>query len=310
MSTRTPARTSTPPAERTERTLRGSVRRHPLTWFFTLAYGLSWVAWLPYVLSGNGLGVWHVTFPGGAGASQFTGVLPGAYLGPIGSALLIIALTEGRAGLRTWRSRMTRFKVSRRWYLAVLVSVPLALTLASAALSGDGPAQPSTTVLLAFLPGLAAQMVTTGLAEEPGWREFAMPRMQRRLGPLAATLAVGVLWGCWHLPLFLTDWGGGPDVAWTEPVEFVVTATLFSFVMTWVFNRSGESMPLVMLLHCGVNNYFSVAGEDLFPGMSHADVTHAFFLASLAGAVVALAATRGRLGLPERQPARTGEAAG
>lgn len=298
MSTDTPTRTSTPPADRT---LRGSVRRRPLTWFFALAYGLSWVAWLPYVLSGNGLGVWHFTFPGGAGASQLTGVLPGAYLGPIGSALLIIALTEGRAGLRTWRARMTRFKVSWRWYLAVLVSVPLALTLASVVLSGDGPARPSVTVLLAFLPGLIAQLITTGLAEEPGWREFAMPRMQRRHGPLVATLIVGVLWGGWHLPLFLTDWGGGPDITWTEPVEFVATATLFSFVMTWVFNRSGESMPLVMLLHCGVNNYFSIAGEDLFPGMSHADVTHAFFLASLAGAVIALAATRGRLGLPKRQ---------
>ncbi|MDI9835208.1 type II CAAX endopeptidase family protein [Streptomyces sp. KAU_LT] len=310
MSTQTPAPTSTPPAGRTENALRGSIRRHPLTWFFTLAYGLSWVAWLPYVLSGNGLGVWHFTFPGGAGASQITGVLPGAYLGPIGSALLIIALTEGRAGLRTWRGRMTRFKVGWRWYLAVLVSVPLALVLASAALSGDGPARPSATVLLAFLPGLAAQMITTGLAEEPGWREFAMPRMQRRNGPLNATLVVGVLWGCWHLPLFLTDWGGGPDVAWTEPVEFVVTATLFSFVMTWVFNRSGESMPLVMLLHCGINNYFSVAGDDLFPGMSRADVTHAFLLASLAGAVIALAATRGRLGLPKPQPAPVETAAG
>ena len=65
MSTDTPARTSTPPAERT---LRGSVRRRPLTWFFALAYGLSWVAWLPYVLSENGLGVWHFTYPGLRGA--------------------------------------------------------------------------------------------------------------------------------------------------------------------------------------------------------------------------------------------------
>lgn len=304
VSTRTP-----PPARHAAPKLRGSIRRYPLTWFFILANGLSWAAWLPYVLSEHGLGIWGYTFPGNAATAQLLGVLPGAYLGPITSALVITGITEGRAGLRAWRKRMTRFKVSWRWYLVVLVSVPAALTLASIALAGHGPVLPSAAVLAAYLPALLVQMVTTGLAEEPGWREFAMPRLQRRSGPLAATLIVGVLWGAWHLPLFLTEWGGGPHVAWTVPVQFVATAVLFSVVMTWVFNKSGESMPLVMLLHCGVNNFFSVAWSDMFPSLSGADVAHAFLLASLAGALILLVATRGRLGLP-KQPGHTGVSSG
>ncbi|MFD5010784.1 CPBP family intramembrane glutamic endopeptidase [Streptomyces chartreusis] len=123
---------------------------------------------------------------------------------------------------------------------------------------------PTAMILAAYLPGLLIQMLTTGLADEPGWREFAMPRLQSRYGLLSATLVVGVLWGAWHLPLFLTDWGGGPHVAWSVPAEFVATALLFNAVMTWVFNKSGESMPLVMLLHCDVNN-FSIAWSDLSP---------------------------------------------
>ncbi|WP_033320480.1 CPBP family intramembrane glutamic endopeptidase [Streptomyces yerevanensis] len=276
--------------------LRDSIRRRPLTWFFSLAFLLSWAAWTPYVLSENGLGVWHFAFPGAGGSSQLLGVLPGAYLGPITSALLVIGITEGRPGLRAWRRRMTKFKVSWRWYAVVLVSVPAALTLSSVALADRGPELPSATVLAVFLPGLLLQMITTGLAEEPGWREFAMPRMQRRYGPVIATLVVGVLWGVWHLPLFLSDWGGWPDVDATEPLEFVGSAIALSFVMTWVFNRSGGSMPLVMLLHCGVNNYISIAWSDMFPTLSSDDTTHAFLLSSTAAALVLLVATRGRLG--------------
>ncbi|MFE6175294.1 CPBP family intramembrane glutamic endopeptidase [Streptomyces sp. NPDC056464] len=140
-------------------------------------------------------------------------------------------------------------------------------------------------------------MVTTGLAEEPGWREFAMPRLQRRHGPLLGTLVVGPLWGAWHLPLFLTEWGG-PHVTWSTPLEFIVTAIALSFVMTWVFNRTDESLPLAMLLHCGVNNYISLAWSDMFPSLSDGYAAHALLLTSTAAAVVLLIATRGRLGCP------------
>jgi hypothetical protein len=30
-----------------------------------------------------------------------------------------------------------------------------------------------------------------------------------------------VLWGGWHLSLFLTEWGG-PHVTWVMPVEFIL----------------------------------------------------------------------------------------
>jgi hypothetical protein len=49
-------------------------------------------------------------------AGQLVGLLPGAYLGPLGAAFLVTALAEGRPGLRRWRGRLFRFGVGWRWY--------------------------------------------------------------------------------------------------------------------------------------------------------------------------------------------------
>lgn len=274
---------------------RAWIRRRPLTWFFVMAYVCSWAAWTPYILSDDGVGVLHFGFPALLGTTQFAGVLPGAYLGPILSAFVVTAVAQGRPGLRAWGGRLVKWRVNWRWYAAVIVGVPAVLTVCLSALVGTVPAAPSLATAAVFLPGLALQVVTTGLAEEPGWRDFAMPLVQRRYGPLLGTLIVGPLWGVWHLPLFLTDWAG-PHVTWETPVEFVLTAIAFSFVMTLVFNRTGESLPMVMLLHVGVNNYFSLAVAEMFPKLTDQDTNRAFLVASVVVALAVLIATRGRLG--------------
>lgn len=275
--------------------LRGLTARRPVTVFFVLANLASWIAWIPYVLSNHGLGVWDVTFPGGPLGSQLLGVLPGAYLGPIASAALVTAVADGRAGLREWAGRLWRWRVSWRWYVGILLGVPAVFVLATLFVGGQAQV-PSLMVLAVFVPGLLLQMITTGLAEEPGWRDFALPRLQRSAGPLGAAAIVGPLWGVWHLPLFLTQWGGGPDVAWYRPVEFIAVCVALNVVMQWVFNRTGQSLPMAMLLHVSINNFASVVWSDMFPGLSTDYVQHALLLGSSVAAGVLLVATRGRLG--------------
>lgn len=274
----------------------GLIRRHPLIAFFTLANLASWIAWTPYVLSRHGLGVWDFSFPGGASGGQLLGMLPGAYLGPIGSALLVTALCDGRAGLRTWARRLWRWKVGWHWYAGIIVGVPVAAILSTMAFTGGQVHAPSSAVLIAFVPGLVMQMVTTGLAEEPGWRDFALPRMQRRFGPLPAVLLVGLLWGVWHLPLFVTEWGGYPDVPWHRPVLFVLFCIVFNIAMAWVFNRTHESLPMAMLLHVSVNNFASIAGEQMFPTVDRDIFQQALILGAAVVGAVLIVATRGRLG--------------
>ncbi|WP_380158920.1 CPBP family intramembrane glutamic endopeptidase [Kineococcus sp. R86509] len=281
----------------------GVVSRHPLVAFFTLAFGLSWLAWIPYVLSGNGLGVLPFSFPALLGTSQLLGVLPGAYLGPVTAAFVVTALVEGRPGLRSWRGRLLRFGVGWRWYLGVGVVVPVSILAATFVLPQAWEAVRPVGVLLlvSYLPMLALQVVTTALAEEPGWRDFALPRLQTRFGAVPGTVLLGLLWGAWHLPLFLTEWGGWPDVSWTHPVLFTASCVPLSLVMTWVFNRSGQSVPLVMLLHAGINSTYTLLWPAIFPALDgDQDTLVVQLFATTVATLVLIVATRGRLGAPTR----------
>jgi membrane protease YdiL (CAAX protease family) len=282
------------------------VHRFPLTVFFALAYGLSWAAWTPYVLSENGLGWIPLRFPAVLGTSQLLGMLPGAYLGPLTAAFLVTAAAEGRPGLRNWSQRLTRWRVGWRWYVGVLVGVPATILLTTAALpdAWGHVASVSLVLVAAYVPMLFVQFVTTATAEEPGWRDFALPRLQNRFGAVRGTMVLGLLWGGWHLPLFLTEWGGWPDVAWYSPVEFVAGCVPLSLVMTWVFNRTRQSLPIVMVLHASINATYSLVWPAVFPTLNvNTDPLITQLIASTALALILIVATRGRLGMAvEREP--------
>jgi uncharacterized protein len=115
----------------------------------------------------------------------------------------MIGITEGRAGIR----RFVLWRVGLGWYLFALIGIPLILVLsvivlpgALASFQGLAPLEPlpllGIFVYIFFLGG--------PLSEEPGWRGFALPRLQSLHGPLVGSPILGILWGLWHLPLFWT----------------------------------------------------------------------------------------------------------
>lgn len=282
--TTTPSPTSAGPV--------GLIRRHPLLSFMVLANLLSWIAWTPYVLSQSGLGILPIQM------GQLTGVLPGAYLGPVFSAFLVTLITDGREGVRRWVGRLLRWRVPGRWYVIALLGIPAGMLATGLAFSGGDIHAPSLMALAMYVPLLLIQFVTTGLAEEPGWRDFALPRLQSRFTPLVASMILGPIWALWHFPLFLTEWGGYPDANWTRPVAFVIFCLGFNFVMTWIFNRTGESLPLAILAHVSVNTFASLLWAEMFPSIDENMWMPAMAAAAVVAGGAVLLLTRGRLGYP------------
>src|SRR5919202_2541992 len=94
----------------------------------------------------------------------------------------------------------------------------------------------STYVLVVILGG--------PLFEEPGWRGFALPRLQPLHGPLVGTVILGLLWGLWHLPEFLVPtWAASSGGSGFLAIgRFIIIAITFAIVTTWVFNNTKGSV--------------------------------------------------------------------
>lgn len=267
------------------------MQRHPLVCYFVLAYAFSWLAWLPYVLSQSGFGLLPVVLSQAA-------ILPGAYLGPCLSGFLMTAALEGRPGVHRLLRRFVLWRVGWQWYLFALIGVPVFLFLGYASLPGAGAAFhfPFPQFLWVYPLFLILEIFTSGLAEEPGWRGFALPHLQERYGPLLGTVVLGTLWAGWHLPLFLTAWGHGGS--WLSILGFFMTTIGVAIMITWVFNYTRGSLLLAILLHASLDAFGSVA---LITGLFQTqwllkNNTQGQVIGLLVVPLLLILVTRGRLG--------------
>jgi membrane protease YdiL (CAAX protease family) len=91
------------------------------------------------------------------------------------------------------------------------------------------------------------------LIEEVGWRGYALPRLQTRYRALAASVVLGVIWGCWHLPQWFLP-ATGQAAKWPF-VAFLLHTVAFSILLTWLYNHSEGSLWPVILAHAAFNLY-------------------------------------------------------
>jgi membrane protease YdiL (CAAX protease family) len=94
-----------------------------------------------------------------------------------------------------------------------------------------------------------------GGLEEPGWRGFALLRLQSRWSPLVASVILGLLWASWHDPEYFTSPGmwGGPG-AFAGILYRLVWNVPLAIIFTWLYNRSGRSRLLTLIvLHASFN---------------------------------------------------------
>ena len=284
--------TSANPPVQSASPYKGLLARHPLVFFFIFAFAGTWLFELPYVLSEYGVGLLPYSSPVLLWTSPVS-----IFVGPFLAAFVMTGATEGRAGVRRFLRRFVLWRVGLGWYLFVLVGVPALFVLSIIVLPGVlgsfqglGALLPPLSLLFwfvyAFFPGGA-------LGEEPGWRGFALPRLQALHGPLLGSLILGPLWGLWHLPLFFTPWN---ELTARNVVGYALTTTCLAIMYTWVFNNTKGSVLIAVLLHATFN-WTTVAVAPLFPAPIFEDYGLLTILGGFgAFAVVLVALTRGRLG--------------
>src|SRR6185369_5199491 len=72
------------------------------------------------------------------------------------------------------------------------------------------------------------------IGEEVGWRGYALPRLGAGIGFGPAALVLGIVWACWHLPLFFVV--AGDKYGQSFPIWSLQVIAL-SVAMAWLYVR-------------------------------------------------------------------------
>lgn len=225
--------------------------------FFFVTYTVSWVCFCSAAIipEGTTLALLRV---------------PLLLLGTFAPSLVAIGLTtwdNGTKGTQAFLSQLFKWrnvdvrkvnvrKVNVRWYLfaiGYMATIKLAVALVHRAITGAWPAFGDTAWYVTAVAIVFSTPVQAG--EEIGWRGYALPQLAARMGYARASVLLGVIWACWHLPLFFVP---GLDMQGQSFPVWALSVTALSVAITWLYAHTEGSLLLVMLMHSAVNQTLGI----------------------------------------------------
>jgi membrane protease YdiL (CAAX protease family) len=252
-----------------------------LALFWAVTFTTTWAFWLVAIILGG---------PPMSSPTVIPYLLGG--FGPVFGAIVVrVRRARRRQPVPT---HTVKFRLSMRlfWMLPLLV-LAVATVLAGALLAHllGGPVVSLTAgqSLIATIGGpgpfIVSMLIAGPLAEEPGWRGTAYPRLRASMSRLQAGLLLGVVWAVWHLPLFFisgTVQAGFGLISWSG-LLFTLSVIPMALLTGYAYERAGVAASVAV--HFGVNATLALLGVN-------SPITLAFILAVQIIVAITLLATR------------------
>lgn len=253
--------------------------------YLILATAMTWLCWIPTMILAARHGyrlptIDNFIYLARSGFADTRHLLLALFFqlgvyGPLVAAIAGLAWESDPEALDSWWERLVRWRVAPRWYLialAITVGLPLLPTFVAAVVGlGQWPFRDVGLWLPYLLPLLLVQLLTSGLGEEPGWRGYLLPRLQRRFDGDGAIWRLGLVWAFWHYPVTifyaLTPLRDVPLLAAVATILLSLAGQTISligmtYLYVWLFNRT-DSVFLVIVFHALSNVLSAVIGGDM-----------------------------------------------
>jgi membrane protease YdiL (CAAX protease family) len=219
----------------------------PLKKYFLLTYTVSWICFIAVAA------ISHRTQPISPGLKlgQQALLLLGT-ISPSLTALYLVSRTGIAGETETLLSRIGKWQVNIKWYLFAVGYIAIIKIIAAIIhrlTTGAWPVFGQESWYIMIIAILFSTWVQAG--EEIGWRGFALPRLTAKFGLSRSTLLLGILWACWHLPLFFVK--GADKFGQSFPL-YLLQVTALSVAVGYLYWRTHGSLLLVMIMHAAVNN--------------------------------------------------------
>jgi membrane protease YdiL (CAAX protease family) len=166
------------------------------------------------------------------------------------SALLVVFISQGRAGVRHFFVRCY-VNNNRTRYLILSIVIPLSILVATKLtfmIFTD-----ATAKFITMIPPQKLLIAMWALiAEELGWRGFLLERINRKYGDLTTPLLIGVIWAVWHYHFFLSG-------TLTAPIFlFVIGCITESIGYYWITKRGNGNVVPASIWHFTGNLFFNL----------------------------------------------------
>ena len=267
------------------------LKKHQIIIFFTLTFIISWSPW----------------YTGGVGFKA---------AGPSYAGLIVVLLVSGWEGIKEMLGRLVKWRVGYRWWVVAFFG-PLLVVLTAIGLhilaGGEAPSFQVWKVEPLMIPVLMLILISPiggAGGEEPfGWRGYAQPMLQEKLGkwaPVITSFIIGIVWAVWHLPEFYNPASTQYALGWSGFVPLIIMEITNSIIMTWLFNKTGGSVLVAgVIWHLAVDTFsttlltgFTVTGMlagDVMPAVDLGLITMLAVVMSVL-ALALLIVTKGKLG--------------
>lgn len=217
-------------------------------WFFLLTFLWSWAFWGMLILTG-------------AEWNRFPAVLLYALggVGPTVVAAGLVGMGHGVDGPRPfWRRATNLRQIPPAWYLVIL-GIALVPNLLARLLPASEEGERSVALVAILLVALLA-----GVAEEPGWRGYALDHLTGAMSARAAGLVIGLAWTLWHLPFYFIEGSIQQEAGlWSPEFWADMSARLpLALLFAWVVVNTGGSILAAILLHAADNCASVLLGPD------------------------------------------------
>lgn len=267
--------------------------------FFSLTYVVTWCCFIAVAALSSSTAS---ALPAGAGLPVLL-----LYVGIFAPSLVALGLTAragGLAGTLVLLRRLLVWRVGARCYVfavGYLAAIKLAAALVHHVVTGAWPRFGNEAWYVMAVAVVFSTPVQAG--EEIGWRGYALPHLAERFGLARASVLLGIIWACWHLPLFF--FFPKADTYGQSFPGYVLQVTALSVAIAWLYGHTHGSLLLAMLMHAAVNNTKDVVPSTV-PGATNPFALSTSLVSWLTIGLLWIAAVYFLVRMPKTEPQHAG----
>jgi len=161
--------------------------------------------------------------------------------------IFLTKIYDNKSGLKHLLKSAIDFKIGNQAFI-IIFAYPIIVGTLQLIINSLSGGSFDYSQFIKQLPSIIPLIILGPLSEEFGWRGFLQKRVNNEFSPILGSLVIGTTWSLWHLPLFFML--GTSQHDFNMPfLPFMVAVTSSSFIYTYVYIKSNQSLFSAILLH-------------------------------------------------------------